>query len=519
MKNFFLLCLTLISINNIFAGSSSFVDTFLNSPISFPKRNGVYHLTDLTFNECVNNFEYVLVKFYTEWCSHCKQIEPEYAAAAQSFEMPQTGLVLAELNADVYYNFAKQFEIYGFPTIILFKRGKKEMVYNKPMTKDSFIQWAIKTLVTPVVKIDSIDDITLEFEHQLPEPSLIYFGTNDNYIDILSKYSIDNFEYKIGVCKFESVAKQYKTTMDTIHVFRYTDNKRTEINHPNITKEYIDDILYEKGEAQLINDFEFVRDSTFKLKKPVAVCIRDDDYFVTRDVDPIFAKVAEKFTGKIKFIIDNLEKILTKRITSHLGIKLSKDKPVVFILANEMDLFGYVFEDVYNEKNLEEFVSNYLNGRLQPNLKSEEIPETQNGPVYKLVANNFQKEAIDTDLNVLVKFYREGCPHCIKLEPDYKTVATHFKNDEDLRVAEMDVIKNTNKWVEVKGVPTIYLFPSGDKDHPILYTGDRTPQDIQKFVKRNMKPIKPKKVYYTDYNGEKVKVIETNEKIVMTNVL
>ena len=40
---------------------------------------------------------------------------------------------------------------------------------------------------------------------------------------------------------------------------------------------------------------------------------------------------------------------------------------------------------------------------------------------------------------------------------------------------------------EIQGFPTIKLFPAGAKDQPIEYAGDRSIEDLAKFVKENGK--------------------------------
>lgn len=42
-----------------------------------------------------------------------------------------------------------------------------------------------------------------------------------------------------------------------------------------------------------------------------------------------------------------------------------------------------------NSKNLINFVKDFLHNKLIPVLKSEEIPEKQEGAVYKIVAKSF----------------------------------------------------------------------------------------------------------------------------------
>lgn len=54
---------------------------------------------------------------------------------------------------------------------------------------------------------------------------------------------------------------------------------------------------------------------------------------------------------------------------------------------------------------VESWVKQYLDGELQPQLKSQPIPAHQDGPVYVLVGKNFEEVVFDDTKDVLVEFY------------------------------------------------------------------------------------------------------------------
>ena len=65
----------------------------------------------------------VLVEFYAPWCGHCQQLKPVYEEVAKAFD--DVGhIMIAKLNADKHE--IPGVEIEGFPTIKLFKKGKKK---------------------------------------------------------------------------------------------------------------------------------------------------------------------------------------------------------------------------------------------------------------------------------------------------------------------------------------------------------------------------------------------------------
>ena len=63
-----------------------------------------------------------VVLFYVPWCPHCKNMMPEWKQLEQNLEGTQTKV--DKVNCEEKPDVAKENEVDGFPTIILFKDGK-----------------------------------------------------------------------------------------------------------------------------------------------------------------------------------------------------------------------------------------------------------------------------------------------------------------------------------------------------------------------------------------------------------
>lgn len=74
--------------------------------------------------------------------------------------------------------------------------------------------------------------------------------------------------------------------------------------------------------------------------------------------------------------------------------------------------FPYDQDKKIVEKDIAQFVQDVLDGKIEPSIKSEPIPETQEGPVTTVVAHNYQDVVINNDKDVLVEFYAPWCGHC-----------------------------------------------------------------------------------------------------------
>ena len=129
------------------------------------------------------------------------------------------------------------------------------------------------------------------------------------------------------------------------------------------------------------------------------------------------------------------------------------------------------------------FIQDWLDGKYIAPIKSEEIPTEQKGPIYKLVQKSFEADAIYNDLDVLVKFYSPYCGHCRKLAPTYEQLAIKYSDQKDkIRIAEFDMSMNDFTLFDISGFPTIILFKADDKSKPLVYEGDRSLEDLVKFV-------------------------------------
>lgn len=68
-------------------------------------------------------------------------------------------------------------------------------------------------------------------------------------------------------------------------------------------------------------------------------------------------------------------------------------------------------------ENLLAFTKDLLDGKLEPFVKSEPVPESNDGPVKVAVGKNFKELVTDSGRDALIEFYAPWCGHCQKLAP------------------------------------------------------------------------------------------------------
>jgi len=163
---------------------------------------------------------------------------------------------------------------------------------------------------------------------------------------------------------------------------------------------------------------------------------------------------------------------------------------------------GVVIEDRDNRKNfifpqdqaptaaaLKAHFQGFIDKTIQPNVKSEEIPATNDGPVKVVVGKSFDSIVLDTTKDVLIEFYAPWCGHCKSLAPKFDALGTSFADTPSIVIAKIDATENDTP-VDIRGFPTLMFYPADDKANPLTYEGDRTEQAMAAFVRENASTLK-----------------------------
>jgi len=419
-----------------------------------------------------------LIEFYAPWCGHCQALAPEYEKAAT--ELKSDDIQIAKVDCTIETEICEEQKIQGFPTLKIFKKGAASEF--KGARKAESIVSVLKKQALPAVSELTADKVEA-------------FSASDRVV-VVGYFTAGSAEYKA----FEAVADKHRDDF----VFGFSSDKAAAkaagVSAPGV-------VLYKKfDEGKNEFDGDFTTEALESFVKTNAVPTMDDIgpdnfqtyvdsglplayLFVGSDAErttygPIFETLAKEYKGKINFVYLDAAKYGAHGKNLNL-----KESWPAFALSEPKKNLKYPFDqDTKLEKAaVVDFVKKFVGGELEPSLKSEAVPEKNDGPVINIVGKTYNEIVNDKEKDVLVEFYAPWCGHCKRLAPIYEELGEKFKGIENIVIAKIDATENdlpADAPFQIEGFPTIKLIKA--KDNSIVnYEGDRSLEDLAKFVKEN----------------------------------
>ncbi|KAH0542932.1 hypothetical protein FGG08_002701 [Glutinoglossum americanum] len=436
------------------------------------------------FDAFVKDHDLSLIEFYAPWCGHCKALAPEYEEAATTLK--EKNIVLAKVDCTEETALCQTYGVEGYPTIKVFRGPENPSPYSGARKAPAIISYMVKQSL-PAVSILNKDTIE-EFKTADKVVLIGYFKEDDSSSKDAFTAAAEKLRdsFLFGSVTDSALTEAEDTKVPSIIMYKQFDDGRT--------------VFAEKFDAEAIEAFAKAA------SVPLVGEVGPDTYsgYMQSGIPLayIFAEtaeeraalaeeirpVAQKHKGKLNFAT-----IDAKAFGAHAGnLNLETDKFPAFAIQETAKNQKFPFDQSkkITQKAIDEFVQEFVDGKMAPSIKSEPIPEKQDGPVYVVVANNYEQIVKDDTKDVLVEFYAPWCGHCKALAPKYEELAALYFNNPDYAskviVAKVDATANDVP-EEIAGFPTIKLYPAGAKDKPVDYSGSRTIEDLANFIKEKGK--------------------------------
>ncbi|XWW93125.1 hypothetical protein V2A60_001054 [Cordyceps javanica] len=444
----------------------------------------VTQLTGKTFDDFVKANDLVLAEFFAPWCGHCKALAPEYEEAATTLK--EKNIKLAKIDCTEEADLCQTHGVEGYPTLKVFRGLDNVSPYGGQRKAAAITSYMVKQSLPAVSPLDK--DTIEEFKTADKVVVVAYVAEDDKTSTDVFQTVAEKFrnDYLFGSVADGALAEAEGVKAPAVVLYKSFDEGKAIFKGKKFEAEAIEEFA-KTAATPLIGE---IGPETYagymSAGLPLAYIFSETEEERTELAKTLKA-VAEKHKGKVNFgLID------AKAFGAHAGnLNLKTDKFPAFAIQDieGNKKFPFDQEKEITEKNIAKFVEDYVAGKIEPSIKSEPIPEAQDGPVTVVVAKNYDDIVLDDKKDVLVEFYAPWCGHCKALAPKYDQLGAAFQESDfkdKVTIAKVDATLNDVP-DDISGFPTIKLYPAGDKKNPVTYNGARTAEDLAEFIKENGK--------------------------------
>lgn len=423
----------------------------------------------------------IALTVFAPWCGHCKALAPEYEEAATTLK--EKKIPLAKVDCTEEQELCQKYGVEGYPTLKVFRGPENITPYAGQRKADAIISYMTKQSLPAVSTLTK--DTLEEFKTSDKVVLVAYFAaddkaSNETFTSIANGLR-DN--YLFGAINDAEIAKKDGVKQPGLVLYKSFDEGK-DIYTGKFEKEAIESFA-SVAATPLIGEVGPETYSGYMAAGIPLAYIFAEEAEERESLSKELKPVAEKYKGKINFAT-----IDAKSFGQHganLNLEVGKWPAFAIQKTDKNQKFPFDQTKTVDAKEIGAFVEDFVAGKVEPSIKSEPIPESQDGPVTVVVAKNYDELVINNDKDVLLEFYAPWCGHCKALAPKYEELGALYSSpalSKLVTVAKVDATANDVP-DEIQGFPTIKLFPAGKKSAPIDYSGGRTVEDLAKFIEEN----------------------------------
>ncbi|CAD8115879.1 unnamed protein product [Paramecium sonneborni] len=375
-------------------------------------------LTEETFDQAFNEFDYLMFEFYAPWCGHCKELAPKYAEAATALR--SEGIVLAKIDATVQKKLAEKYGVKGYPTI---KFSVKQAVkdFEGGRNADGIKNWIYSNLNPESELLQTLEQVNEAITQN--NVQFIYFAEEQSEKDReLRKYKEFSFTMKqhFAHTTTKSIREAMNIPKGTYFVgFRnqqpyYYQGK---LSFP-IMRTFVENVASER--IQEYSDKKQLLDERITKNKPFVVVFSDESEVQA-------AAQSWSFQDELLFI-KNVDEEFTRKIQVR-----SQDQKGVFIIKGDQK---------YNRvqgQSVSEFLEAFQSGKAHKYLKSQAAPQQQG--LIKILIGDTYDDAKSVNDSIILYFDSQNQEHNA-VEEQFQKVAERLQQNKQLNFNKIDLSQN-----------------------------------------------------------------------------
>ncbi|CAE6422244.1 unnamed protein product [Rhizoctonia solani] len=455
---------------------------------TFVAASDVIDLNNDSFKATVEGDDLTLVEFFAPWCGHCKALAPEYEQAATTLKA--AGIKLAKVDCTENADLCQANDVGGYPTLKVFRNGKPKE-YSGPRKADGIVSY-MKKQSLPALTTLTCDSHT-NFTKEDKVVVVAYVNSESDELAKAIQAAADDHrdDYLFGITTDADAIKEAGVTAPALVIYKSFDEGR--VDHPvdiikSATPESLVSFIKENS-VPLLDEISGENYANYAQSgHPLAYLFLDPTQSHKDAKIAELTPIAKKYKGKVNFVwIDAI-----KYAEHGKALNLLEAKWPAFVIDDMPNSLKFPHDQSgdLTADSVSSHIDAYLSGGLKPMLKSDPVPESNDGPVLTLVGSQFDEIVFDDSKDVLAEFYAPWCGHCKRLAPTWDQLGEQYTSQKDkLTILKMDATTNdlpASAGFKITGFPAIKFKPAGSKTF-VDYEGDRSLESLTEFIHTNAK--------------------------------